>query len=236
MIKLLIFVLLIATDLAFGQVGINTTQPTETLDVNGTARIRSLSSIPNGSVLVADSEGVIGVGNSSAAPFVDGGIVFMENGQSHFVFGSGFNHNNSIPLGLSLEVVVPADRTYLISLEANVSIYPDVGQNTDLAAYVGLSFFRNGVPVEGVFSKERAEYNNTTTVGGTYPVRKHDIHLDFAEVVTGAETIVYEVRGVAQQFGSTGFSTTYRFGQTGGTNPCCGEGKGRIKYLIIEKQ
>lgn len=63
--KIILIGYVLCSALASSQVGINTTTPTNTLDVNGTTRIRDLSLLtsPTISALYADQNGVLGTAN-----------------------------------------------------------------------------------------------------------------------------------------------------------------------------
>ena len=79
------FFLTISTTLAFAQVGINTTDPTETLDVNGTVRIRETTESPEDTFLLTTNDnGVIKKTSTSYAPIrIEEYAITIASGESH---------------------------------------------------------------------------------------------------------------------------------------------------------
>lgn len=72
---LFISALLLVASLASGQVGVNTDTPTQTLDVNGTARIRTLSDLPSpnaNSVVTRETDGTLRSSSATAVMYSSG--------------------------------------------------------------------------------------------------------------------------------------------------------------------
>lgn len=87
--KILLALLLLTTGLSFAQVGVNTTDPTTTLDVNGTLRIRNLASTGMGA-----SSGIIGV---DAMGYMSG----VETGKNVQLINNVMEANNSYSIDRS---------------------------------------------------------------------------------------------------------------------------------------
>jgi hypothetical protein len=153
--KLLLPLLLLFTGISFAQVGVNTTDPTTTLDVNGTVRIRNLSSTGMG-----PSSGIIGVDAMGYMSGVETGknVVMinnvMEAHNTYAIDRSGGTHATGtidnlavLPSGPvtgfnMIRVKTTSPVTFLTGIEAapdgtTIVLYPTDGQLTLLSLNIG---------------------------------------------------------------------------------------------------
>ena len=114
-----LFLLLLLPIMAFGQVGINTTTPQETLHVAGTARVDDLPLMTSDRVVVADSVGKLGYKTLTSS----GGIT-IEVGKNVatdnllYIPPTDFLHQRwDIDLDLDISVTVAPNTTSIIRVE-----------------------------------------------------------------------------------------------------------------------
>lgn len=123
-------ILLLFPILTFSQVGIETTTPTETLDVNGTARVRSLTDgtvqssstgVLNVSPYKVKAMGVIAKNATVYKQFGFSSIVSLGAGRYRFTFITPMPDNNYIINGMAQGRTVSYDNVLTNSFELVMS-------------------------------------------------------------------------------------------------------------------
>lgn len=128
---------LLFINLIYSQVGINTTTPTNSLDVNGDVRIRTISDNDNETtVITADNDGVIGRR-----------YVYGDNIQSVVLSGTNQNINSTSYVDITGATITFTPRHSVVYLSFAISGYNPLNCSE---AYSQLSWFVVGVFVDGV--------------------------------------------------------------------------------------
>ena len=152
-ILLSLALVLITYTQAYTQVGINTENPTEMLDINGNMRLRSsvnLDSISDPSdytnILRMNSSGVFGYVKEKKTL---GGYTFYDvYSQEMSVPVTSTLTNGSIPLNVSIRVQVPANSSAIFFIDYNIPISADKAANVSIESfplsYLGITLFKTG--------------------------------------------------------------------------------------------
>lgn len=156
-----------------GKVGINTSSPTEVLDINGTIRGRNLplsgasNSIwtkADGTIsaskdqifsptktVVADENGVLGLstGIPGKIMLMDMYMVVGDNKITQDIYTNPADNDGSffksdIDLGITKTITIPAGKKYMISVNYSVPIGTNITDGSRLAGYYGIRFLKNG--------------------------------------------------------------------------------------------
>ncbi|WP_299681587.1 hypothetical protein [uncultured Dokdonia sp.] len=141
--KLLIVTMLAVASFANAQIGINTTAPTKTLDVNGELRIRTTpteGSTPATTLAVDDSGNVV---KSNRLSLYE--IFTLEAPNSVRVtrpFGTSTVSN--INIGMAQTITIPANREAVIKVTYSVPMGAEV-EEMPLGTYMGIRFLKNGI-------------------------------------------------------------------------------------------
>lgn len=146
----------------FSQVGINTTNPTKMLDVDGEVRVRNIPEMMKDSILVSDGKG--NVGHRNIASITTQGITFdydkkyavrtsTPNGNSIYnrytntsglYITTGSTTHPFVELNLSIDVNIPINTKAIVTVDYIVPMGV-VGQHTQVNGYLGTTFFKNGL-------------------------------------------------------------------------------------------
>jgi len=172
----LLFIVAFSTSL-FSQVGINTEEPTEALDINGKARIRNTEVLTSGNVssLYVDENGVVGKTNispnSPQTTYLSGG--------SNVDIVSDFNAGNTITISMTTSQL--GLNTLNAELTNNTIKIPSTGVY-QLAASINvlLSTGTSGQNVYMAVNVQRSSNDGTTwnAISGTRPI--------FAMIINGS--------------------------------------------------
>jgi len=130
---------------AFGQVGINTPTPTETLDVNGNARVRNPIDIEGTNQLsrfnrriLSDENGVLGyVPNFSKITY---GLDNIYEATMSTVIST--TSSGTLFLNLSTTITIPAKTNALIVIDYNIPVYRINGSGGN-CSYAGITLMKS---------------------------------------------------------------------------------------------
>lgn len=196
--------------MVLGQVGINTTSPTNTLDVNGTARVRTLTQDLNPTKLVtADVLGVLGYTNFNGGSDTYPPIVLQDTikeGPAYQVITDPFFIEDA-DLGLEHTITIPDGKSALITVSFKVpwKIVMASTNSTNIAGHIGAQLWRNNTILYGIGDQQLIPVNVTLPGHGGNsdynPIREGSVGNQFTEiindVVDGNDTIItYEVTGM----------------------------------------
>lgn len=200
--------LLLFTTICFGQAGINTTSPTETLDVNGTMRVRDLPNLPTEDrVLVADIDGVIGYKSVSTGTALLKGVMNISEWRGEILdienVSAGIYLDDNIDLDLLINVSTGDGNTSVTDIQISVPI-GILSTTGKLETTVGFYLEKNGVKLPD--TEASFELNGSSGHG-----QAQMFYIDWITNNTGSTlTNTYALKGYINQKNSTG-TTTYRF-------------------------
>jgi len=141
--KLLIVTMFAVASFAHAQIGVNTTNPTKTLDINGEMRIRTTpleGAIPATAIAVDDSGNVV---RSNRLSLYD--IVTLEAAnsiRSSRLYGEVTV--DTLDIGMSQTIVVPANKEAVIKVTYSIPMGTEV-DDSPVSTYMGIRFLRNGI-------------------------------------------------------------------------------------------
>ncbi|WP_299767134.1 hypothetical protein [uncultured Dokdonia sp.] len=144
--KLLIVTMLAVASFANAQIGVNTTEPTKTLDVNGELRIRTtpVEGATPATTLAVDNNG--NVVKSNRLSLYD--IATIEAANSiRTTLSSGTETVNNIDIGLAQTITIPANYEAVIKVTYSVPMGAEV-EDMPLGTYMGIRFLKNGVEAQ----------------------------------------------------------------------------------------
>lgn len=191
---------------AYAQIGINTTDPTKDLDVNGEMRVRDLpvSTNKNISLLATDGQGNIQRGNI----FFLSDIIDRTASSPKRINARGYQnfHTN---LNLGTTVIIPANKRAKVIVNYSVPAGADL-YNDPPSTYLGVTFKRNGnerpsgsrkvtlpnLPSSNVIAKMTTISNTYTE---TFPPRDYE------------RTITYSLYGYVEQSAPSNKTYNYIF-------------------------
>ena len=225
-------VLLLFSAIVSAQVGINTTEPEATLDVNGTVRIQDIPTQSGNFLLTVNDEGHVSKFRSYLLYDVKGAVA--ENPVSRTLTGN--ETMNNIDLGLSTTLVIPPD------VEAKVIINYSVPVGTELnqyppSTYVGLTFLKGGAEMPSGSRKvtlisEDYEANNAISNMNTIS----NVYIETFAPSSLGRLITYEVRGYIEQHVDSGSNSyDYKFSMWDSTGPNYNWGKATLTSQIYIK-
>ncbi|GHC52370.1 hypothetical protein [Ulvibacter litoralis] len=216
----------------FSQVGINTTEPMATLDVNGDLRIRQLDEESGSHVLSINSEGK--VSKFKAFLLYDADETVATQSVSEFIVGQ--NTVDNLDLGLQISVTIPANTESKVIINYSVPMGTAVGQNPG-KTYIGIKFTKDGTEQpqgSRKFTLIPVEYDSTNnissmgTITNTYIENFTSHHED--------RIIVYELKGYIEQHDPGGSDMKlYKFNMWSNGSDNYNWGKGSIAYQTYAK-
>ena len=189
---------LLFTSLTLAQIGINTTNPTKDLDVNGELRIRNLPYLISSEFLASDNLGNIGKYN----PLLISEISSVIASSNIDVLINTSTIVNNINLGLSTTIFIPANKEAIIIIDYSVPI--GVSSFTNPIGYYGITFRKNGseeVAGSRKFSFNINENANMVTVFNHYVENFTSSSID--------RYITYSLNGYVETHNNS--SNTFRF-------------------------
>lgn len=212
----LIIALLISTSVPiFGQVGINTTNPTATLDVNGTIRIRQLEDAPGSHVLSINEEGK--VSKFKTYLLYDGDEVVAHGPVQELLAGS--ETINDIDLGLKIAVFIPRDIDAKVIVNYSVPMGTSLENNPE-KTYIGLTFLKDGIEMPQGSRKftlpplELQSGNNISSMGTIT-----NTYIENFEASPYDREFIFEVKGYVEQHSNSQEQISYKFNMwNNGTN------------------
>ncbi|HLW32395.1 MAG TPA: hypothetical protein VKX40_09040 [Aequorivita sp.] len=198
----LVKILLFVTSLGFSQVGINTTNPTKDLDINGELRIRNLPVQTGDFLLGADHDG--NIGKTSVFLISDINSIAASQNVDITISPNQAKTLDNIDLGLSLPVTIPANREAMVIISYSVPM--GLSTFSSPRGYYGIRFLRDGTEAEVGSRKhtvmDRPNNSNMVSVSNIYTEK-------FAS--SPIERIInYTLNGYIEHF-SSDISNTYRF-------------------------
>ena len=162
-------ILILSTGLSFAQVGINTTNPTKELDINGELRIRRLPTQTSNTLIGADRDGNIG----KSTVYLPSDIKStMATANVDVVVGSSSVITTiiDIDLGLSTRVTIPANKEAFVIISYSVPIGISTFKNP--TGYYGIRFLRDGIELQEGSRKFSINHSprtsNMASVSNTY--------------------------------------------------------------------
>ncbi len=238
--KRVFFILVITTQCAFAQVGINTTNPTKDLDINGELRIRNLPSMNNSlDVLTADVNG--NTGKISNLKFLK--EVYFDEATSNIdrtIYTDGQSTVNNVNLGLSNTVVIPAyvKATIIVSYSIPVGLS---GADDVVNGYYGIRFLKNGVEQQSGSRKysipdryKRYYYSTDTfsmvSAGTTY------IEVIDNSANPNSQSVTFSLNGYIEQGHASTSTVEYRFNMWSNSGNNYNWGKGYISSQLYIHQ
>ena len=196
-------ILIFAMSLSSAQVGINTTNPTKDLDINGELRIRNLPTQTENTLLAADSDGNIGKANVYLISDINSTIA-TQNVDVPLSPNTITQIRDSIDLGLSTTITIPANKEALVVITYSVPI--GLSTFTSPRGYYGIRFLKDGTEASAgsrkfsIYMKE--DTANMVAVSNTYT--------EVFQSLPTERIITYTLHGYIEQFPSE-IPNTYRF-------------------------
>ena len=224
--KLLSLSLLLTSTNLYSQVGINTTTPEATLDVNGDLIIRQLEEGSGTHVMSIDAEGKV----SKFRTFLlyDGDETVAIEPVEEFLSGS--ETINDLDLGLLAKVTIPPNTRAKVIINYSVPMGTNLGYNPE-KTYIGIRFLKDGIEMaEGSrkFTLPPIELSSSNNISSMGTITNTYIE-NFEE--SGIErVIVYELRGYIEQHSESGVGNLYKFNMWNAGNNNYNWGKGAISY------
>lgn len=218
-----------------GRVGIETVNPTKTLDVNGELRVRELPLV-NGSLLSSDTLGNVGVSGFSFGLYSVSASAPVEVrttgpfGRTSIIRG--------IDLGMVLPVTIPAGTTAKILVSYFVPFGVVTSPET-LSCYQGTILFRNGTEVPGASTKFQMDEQHPiaalANVNGTFRMANiTTTYLDTYDNTGSSPAILtYSLKGYVEEYYSSDNNVTYRFNMWSATGDNFNWGKSVMVIQVI---
>ncbi|WP_137905846.1 hypothetical protein [Chryseobacterium sp. 2VB] len=230
----------------YAQVGINTASPTQTLDVNGNVRFRTVPQystlLPTDLVMVLDADGVgkrlpvtalhppgkytlDDVYSIVAANPVDRDIT------GSWPFGSQVNNLN---IGMTISVVIPANKD--VQVVVNYSVPLGMGGNFDCAnaalLYYGVRFLKNGIEMP-------AGSRKFSFPAGSNGAKMSTISASYIERIENNSssdmTVVYSLNGYLELSGTTGSPCIVRYNMQSASGENYNWGKATMSAQLYKK-
>lgn len=196
-------ILILAIRLSFAQVGINTTNPTKDLDINGELRIRNLPTQTGSALIAADKDGNIGKLNAFMISDVNT-TVASKNVDVTITPSPIIMVIDNIDLGLSTTVTIPAHTDGFVIITYSVPI--GISTFTTPRGYYGIRFLKNGIEAPGGSRKFSIIISPTTS-------NMASVSATYTEKFVGSpmeRTIVYTLNGYIEQIQDQ-IDHTFRF-------------------------
>lgn len=212
--------------LTFPQVGIGTTNPTKTLDIDGELRIRETPEILSNKFLVVDSIGNVGytISLSSVTFSYDkkyairtstpnGNSIYVRNTNTDGIYVTGANHPY-VELNLSIDVEIPTNTKSIITIDYFVPLGV-MGQHTQVNGYLGTTFFKNDLRLpEGDRKFNLNQMFKINNQSNHAQINMSSVNAQYVEIVINDTpsviTNTFEVKGYIEQ-AYANQNTTYRF-------------------------
>ncbi len=201
---------IILTTSLYSQVGINTVNPTETLDVNGTTRIRTLPASTSTNIVVAESDGTLGIATVFNQQTINYPTVYIDDVSYYPIWTDNYvQHIRDIDFNFERTITIPDGKTAWIRVEFYMPIGLYAPPNTRVAAYQGACLWRNGIILDNECSKINLKENSFIQGQGQDP----DIETfrcsfvqnlfkeEIIDVLDGNDTVItYSVRGYLEHY------------------------------------
>ncbi|MEZ4802087.1 MAG: hypothetical protein R2797_04885 [Gelidibacter sp.] len=222
------------------QVGIGTTAPTKTLDINGELRVRTLPTMNTSlNLLTSDANG--NVGKITNAKLLKD-IYFKEatGPVNYFVNTTGQFTNDNINLNLDNVVVIPARVKATLIVNYSVPM-GNTFRTYQVNGYIGIRFLRNGV--EAPAGSRKFSMPNTYRNGSNNFYEVVDmvtVGTTFLETIDNTAnnsplTITYALKGyIEQAYSAT--QVNYRFNMWASSGDNYNWGKGFISTQLYIQQ
>lgn len=216
-------------NLSFSQVGINTTEPTKDLDINGELRIRNLP-LNNAatSFLTTDGNGNISKSQSFVLWEVDSQVA---SDPVNYSTNANIIVDN-IDLGLSLVVSIPANVEARVII--NYSVPMGVSSFTEPVGYYGIRFLKDGVEALSGSRKFSVLNNSDNQEETANMITVSNVYTENFGVSTIDRTITYTLNGYVEQLRS-GTLHNYRFNMWDTNPPNFNWGRATITKTVYIK-
>ncbi len=199
--KLLIIVTLLLVSFTQAQIGVNTTSPTKTLDINGELRIRNTpteGAIPSTTLAVDDNGNVV---KSNRLSLFD--IFTLEAANSvRMTLLPGTETVNNIDIGMSQTITIPANREAVVKVTYSVPMGAEV-VDIPLSSYIGIRFLRDGIEANAGSRKFSLPLQGDGVMIGTIGISKmNTVSALYTEKLTPVptdRTITYTLNGYIEQ-------------------------------------
>ena len=231
------------------QVGIGTTNPEATLHIAGDLKIDTIPIMNEDYILVTDSDGFIGKKLSSVTSSLSIQTIraMMPDRINYITTTNGVQIDNDIDLGLgTYNITINPGQTSLITVEYNIPVGAVNSTLDQIATYIGIKFFIDGVENQDVSRKiQMPVFSTATSLDGlstTGLFRTDKIISSWSDIITNTNTspmfISFEIRGVLQQARVTNTNPgqvgkTYIFGMWSATGNNLNWGKGSLTIRQI---
>lgn len=226
------FLFLIVSTQAFSQVGINTTEPMATLDVNGDLRIRQLEERSGSHVLSINAEGSVSKFKAFLLHDADEKVAT----QSVIQTIVGEETITDLDLGLSISVTIPANTESKVIINYSVPMGTAVGHDPG-KTYIGIKFTKDGLEKpqgSRKFTLIPVEYDSTNNISSMGTIT--NTYIENFETHSADRTIVYEVKGYIEQHDPGGSTmNSYKFNMWSNGTDNYNWGKGAIVYQTYTK-
>ena len=229
--KVVLALSLISTIQLYGQVGINTTNPTATLDVNGSLRIRQLDNASGSHVLSINNEGK--VSKFKTYLLYDGDEVVATSPVDEVLTGS--ETINDIDLGLKIVVTIPKQTNAKVIVNYSVPMGTSLENNPE-KTYIGLTFLKDAVEMPQGSRKftlpplQLQSGNNISSMGTIT-----NTYIENFEPYPTERQIVYAVKGYVEQHTMSNAQYAYKFNMWNNSNTNYNWGKASISYQTYVK-
>lgn len=213
---------------SLAQVGINTTTPTETLDVNGTLRVRDIpTSNSNSTFLTTNLDG-----NVTQSSFFTLFKVEFDTATSNVdATVSGINTVNNIDLGLTNTITIPANKEALIITNYSVPLGVSSSPSNPIFTYCGIRFLIDGVEDPSGSRKSTIIPDNGNSIFRMTTISC--VYLKYFPSSPTNTTITISLNGYVEQHSNS--SNTYRFNMWSPTGPNFNWGSASINTQLFLK-
>ena len=220
---------------AHAQIGVNTTSPTKTLDVNGELRIRTTpteGSTPATTLAVDDSGNVV---KSNRLSLYE--IFTLEAPNSvRTTLSAGTHTVNNVDIGIAQTITVPANREAVIKVTYSVPMGTEVVE-IPASTYMGIRFLRNGVEAPAGSRKFSLPIQGDGVYSGVSQIAKmNSLSALYTEILPASSSdrnFTYSLNGYIEQSGEIN-DITYVFNRysQSGTNYNWGNANMTVEVYI----
>jgi len=224
--NLLFLPFLFFNTLLFSQVGINTTNPTATLDVNGDLRIRQLDNGSGSHILGINEEGK--VSKFKAYMLIDSDEIVAEDTVEEIAVGSEMINN--IDLGLKIGVHIPKNTSAKVIVNYSVPMGTSLENNPE-SAYIGLTFLKDGIEIaqgSRKFTLPPLEYQTNFNISSMGTIT--NTYIENFEPAPNDRYITYQVMGYIEQHSSANLQYAYKFNMWNSGQNNYNWGKASVSY------
>tara|TARA_R100000935_G_scaffold26814_1_gene46942 strand:+ start:141271 stop:141999 length:729 start_codon:yes stop_codon:yes gene_type:complete len=214
------------------QVGINTTSPSATLDVNGDFRVRNMTETYGDYVITTDTKG--NFSKTKTYLLYDAGEVVASGAVGRSLTGDEIMED--IDLDLEVPVLIPANKEVKVIITYSVPMGTILNSNPP-NTYIGATFFKDNTEIQQGSRKVSLSYNasqtndricNMSTITNSYVENFSSLADDLV--------VKYSIKGYIEQYSEqSNLSYSYKFNMWQPGNSNYNWGKASVSYQVYIK-